>query len=499
MTFSVVAGSVIAGKYRVERVLGQGGMGMVVAAVHTGLDRRVAIKVLLPEVAQNPELVARFDREARAASRIQSEHVAKVLDVDKLEDGAPFMVMEYLEGCDLADLVKTRGALPGQEAIEYVLQACEALAEAHVAGIVHRDLKPANLFLTRRADGSPAIKVLDFGISKIALASDHGQGMTQTSAVMGSPSYMSPEQLKSARSVDLRTDIWSLGIVLHELLTGEVAFKADTVPELYVNILQSPPTLLRTRRPDAPPAMEAIILRCLEKDPARRYASVGELATALGELAPPQARLSIDRILRITGMAPRAPSSQPSAPPPYTPPPPQYTPAPPMGLTGLPASSHRPGAYGPGSTPGYGPPQGGQPYPLRQASPPLYATAMPQRPAQGMTPATLTLVILVAIVVLGGGCMSCLCLSAAGSQQRHSQGGRSSIEQMVSALPFQRPAGWTTVSRGATSPPLSASCTLGWVRSRSSSGGTPVRSHRAKGRVARARLLLRRARRGCRS
>ena len=295
-------GQILTGKYRVEGVLGEGGMGIVLAAHHLHLDKRVALKFLRPEVATNRELVARFSNEARSAAKIQSEHVARVLDVGVLDDGSPYMVMEYLEGTDLAALIKQRGSVPGPEAIEYVLQACEALAEAHVAGIVHRDLKPANLFLTRRADGSPSVKVLDFGISKAALSNDGaGQALTQTAAVLGSPSYMAPEQLKSARQADPRTDIWALGIILHELTTGACAFQADTVPELYVSILQAPPTALRQRLPDAPPALEAVLLRCLEKDPARRYASVGELALALAELAPARAQPSVERVATITG------------------------------------------------------------------------------------------------------------------------------------------------------------------------------------------------------
>jgi serine/threonine-protein kinase len=500
---SVAPGDVLAGKFRVERILGKGGMGMVVAAVHLQLDKRVALKFLLPEMAQNPEIVQRFAREARAASRIESEHVAKVLDVGVMENGAPFMVMEYLEGADLAEVLKQRGGLPGQEAIEYVLQACEALAEAHVAGIVHRDLKPANLFLTKRADGSPCIKVLDFGISKIALAGDQEQGMTQTSALMGSPNYMAPEQLRSARNVDARTDIWSLGIILHELLTGDVAFKAETVPELYVSILQSPPIPLRSRRPDAPPAMEAIVSRCLEKDPARRFANVGELATALGELAPAQARLSIDRITRIVGTAARpsagaapayvagstvpmpggtpAPSYGPPTPQPNTPqsyappapgtpgpgyapntPPPGYRAGPPAPTYTSQAGRAPPGAYGPG--PAYGPPQ--QAYPPRG---PAYGGPPPGPPKPSMSSATLTLIIIVAIVVLGGTCTMCMCIGAAGNQSNHHRRGdlgSVAAGQAVAVLdggsatlrPFQRPAGWTTVSRGARSRPPPVPC-----------------------------------------
>jgi serine/threonine-protein kinase len=482
---TVAPGQVLAGKYRVERVLGKGGMGMVVAALHLQLDKRVALKFLLPEVAQNPEIIARFAREARAAGKIESEHVAKVLDVGTLEDGMPYMVMEYLEGQDLSQHVKQRGALPGQDAIEYVLQACEALAEAHKAGIVHRDLKPANLFLTHRADGSPCVKVLDFGISKVALADAQGQAMTQTSALMGSPNYMAPEQLRSARNVDARTDIWSLGIILQELITGDVAFKADTVPELYVSILQSPPIPLRSRRPDAPPQMEAIVTRCLEKDPARRFANVGELATALGELAPARARLSVERITRIVGggapgfsssgagmhgTAPMpagvpayAPSSQPpsyaqqtaqaqshaQAPPPQQPQSISYPQHPsPVGYGGQ--SQVAPQGYG----------QAAPAYPYGALAAPAYAAGQPQR--QATSPAAVALAIVVGAVVLGGaGCLACVvCAGASTPDQPRRRGdlmlpgpreNGAALADVAGA--FQRPAGWTTVAPGERSLP----------------------------------------------
>ncbi|EYF07920.1 protein kinase domain-containing protein [Chondromyces apiculatus] len=297
----VKPGDLLAGKYRVDRVLGQGGMGVVVAATHTHLGQRVALKFLLPDLAARQDIVARFDREARAAVRIQSEHVARVLDTGVLESGAPYMVMEFLEGQDLQQLVRARGRLEPAEAAGYILQACECLAEAHVAGIVHRDIKPANLFLTRRADGSPLVKVLDFGISKANLLSGEGPAsapLTQTAAMMGSPKYMSPEQLKSSRDVDARTDIWALGVVLHELLTGEAAFLASTMAELCMAILSHPPPPLRSRRPDAPAGIEAAILRCLEKEPARRYPSVAEFAVDLAEFAPHE-RVSAERVLRV--------------------------------------------------------------------------------------------------------------------------------------------------------------------------------------------------------
>jgi eukaryotic-like serine/threonine-protein kinase len=302
-------GELLAGKYRVERILGAGGMGVVVAAHHVDLDERVAIKFLLPEVLGHGEAVARFAREARAAVKIKSEHVAKVTDVGKLENGAPYMVMEYLEGSDLAAWVAQRGALAIEQAVEFVLQACEAIAEAHALGIVHRDLKPANLFVIRRPDGVLSVKVLDFGISKTAgmLSSGAEASMTRTSAQMGSPLYMSPEQMHSSRDVDSRSDIWALGIILYELITGGPPFVADTMPELVLRVVHgAPPRALASRRPDAPPGLEAVILRCLEKDRRVRYESIGELAVALLPFAPKRSKGSVERIsgvLRAAGLS----------------------------------------------------------------------------------------------------------------------------------------------------------------------------------------------------
>jgi serine/threonine-protein kinase len=301
MDAPVREGEVLAGKYRVERVLGVGGMGVVVAAQHLALDRRVAIKFLLPEAATNPEVVARFAREARAAVRIESEHVARVIDVGALESGAPYMVMEYLVGTDLAHRVAEQGALPIEEAVDYVLQACEAIAEAHAAGIVHRDLKPANLFLTRRADGSALVKVLDFGISKalVPQGSQPDMSLTKTASVMGSPLYMAPEQMRSTRSVDARADIWALGVILYELVSGKVPFEATTMPELCAMVLTETPPPLRDRRPDAPPGLWTILERCLQKDPAQRYGNVSELANALVSFAPARSRISAERISKV--------------------------------------------------------------------------------------------------------------------------------------------------------------------------------------------------------
>jgi serine/threonine protein kinase len=298
----VLPGQMLADKYRVERMLGSGGMGVVVAARHIELNVLVAIKFLLPHVLTNQHAVTRFAREARAAVRIKSEHVARVSDVGTLDTGAPYMVMEYLEGTDLASYLRSRTRLSVDKALHFVLQACQAIAEAHQIGIVHRDLKPANLFLTRGADGSDIVKVLDFGISKnIDPNASHGTAsMTTAAGALGSPTYMSPEQLTEAGEVDERTDIWALGIILFELLVGVPPFRAENLPKLFLAILHQKAPSPATLRPDLPPALVTTILRCLEKDRGKRFANIDQFAASLAGVAPARARLSIERIARLT-------------------------------------------------------------------------------------------------------------------------------------------------------------------------------------------------------
>lgn len=308
----VNVGQILAGKYEVEHVLGYGGMGVVVAAKHIHLGERVAIKFLLPQAMKRAEVVKRFIQEGRAARRIKSEHVARVFDVDRLEDGAPYMVMEFLEGADLSTVLKTKGAVPIDLAVEYVLQACEAIGEAHSLGIIHRDLKPANLFVSKRADGSPVVKVLDFGISKVLdPALDADVELTKTDVMMGSPVYMAPEQMISARDVDVRADVWSLGIILHYLIMGTQPFKGSSVTQLYASILEGPPRMCPTR-PDVPERLEAAIMKCLEAAAKDRWNNVAELANAIAEFAQPHARVSAERVSRTLGVT----AAHKSTPPP---------------------------------------------------------------------------------------------------------------------------------------------------------------------------------------
>jgi serine/threonine-protein kinase len=280
-------------------------MGIVVEAYDTSLERRVAIKFLLPEFAKHPEATLRFMREARAAAKIQSEHVARVIDVSKLDTGSPYMVMEFLEGSDLEQVIDAAGPLSMEDAALYVIQACEALAEAHAHGIIHRDLKPANLFLAQQAGGSRKIKVLDFGISKALSATDPALlgSLTRTSSMMGSPLYMSPEQMKSARDVDLRTDIWALGVILYEALTAQTPFIGSSIPEISAKILLEDPRPLALFKPNLPQALIDVVARALRKQPELRFPNVGELAMALLPFAPNRARNNVERIIRVLSAA----------------------------------------------------------------------------------------------------------------------------------------------------------------------------------------------------
>jgi serine/threonine-protein kinase len=285
-------GDVLAGKYRVDKILGLGGMGMVVAATHLELDQQVALKFMLPAALESPEASARFLREARAAGKLTSEHVCRVTDVGRFDSGEPYIVMEYLEGYDLGTMLKKRGPLRVGPAVDYLLQACEGLAEAHAQGIVHRDLKPDNLYLSARADGGHIIKVLDFGISKSSATGI----ATRTGDILGSPAYMAPEQMRSTKDVDSRADVWSLGAVMYQLLTGRLPFTGDSLPTLCLSVLNDDPIPPNEFREDIPDGLAAVILRCLGKEPEARFSDVGELAAALGPFATPAGFGSVTRV-----------------------------------------------------------------------------------------------------------------------------------------------------------------------------------------------------------
>ncbi len=298
-------GEIIAGKYRVERELGKGGMGIVVAAVHVELDQRVAIKILREAAMDNPESVARFLREAKAAARIRSENVARVMDIGTLDDGRAYIVMEHLDGTDLADVLHAEGALPLDHAVDLTLEVCAAMATAHAAGIVHRDLKPANLFLAQTPDRTSVLKVLDFGVSKlvnVSAATKEEASITQTGQIFGSPAYMSPEQLRGD-PVDARTDIWSIGVVLYQLLSGDLPFRHSSFAEILAAAMRDPAPKLTSKIPDLPAEVDAILERCLEKDPEHRYPNVGELAQALAPFGSKRGEEAAERVARIMSAA----------------------------------------------------------------------------------------------------------------------------------------------------------------------------------------------------
>ncbi len=274
-------GRVVANKYRIDGVLGEGGMGVVVVATDTTLERKLAMKFMRPELAKDPEAAARFLREARASVKLSSDHVARVHEVGTAEDGAPFMAMEFLDGKDLAAHLVARGRFEIDEAIGYVVEACDAVAEAHAVGIVHRDLKPMNLFLARRPKGRHIVKVLDFGISKLVAEEGTAMQITHSIATLGSPLYMAPEQMRSARNCDARTDVWALGVILFEFLIGRVPFMSHSATALALMVAQDPPPRPRDLRPEIPREVEDAILKCLAKAPAARFASVDEFVAAI--------------------------------------------------------------------------------------------------------------------------------------------------------------------------------------------------------------------------
>jgi serine/threonine-protein kinase len=271
-------GEVLGGKYRIVRTIGEGGMGIVYEAVHTRIHQRVAIKMLLPDVLEVPDVVSRFEREARAAGKLKSENTTRVLDVDVSESGLPYMVMEFLDGSDLGKIVERSGALPIADAVDFVLEACIAMTEAHAEGVIHRDLKPSNLFVTTLPSGVRRVKVLDFGISK--LENETEARVTATQAVVGTPLYMSPEQVRSAKHVDARSDIWSLGIILYELIAGRTPFEGSTTAAAAAICIDPPPPLA-TYRQGVPEALERAILVALQKTPSARFPSVQALASAI--------------------------------------------------------------------------------------------------------------------------------------------------------------------------------------------------------------------------
>lgn len=299
-------GNLLAGKFRIEKLIGNGGMGLVFAAHHVHLDQRVAIKVLRPRALKHQEAIRCFLGEAQAAAKLDSQHIVRVLDANAFECGLTFLVMEYLEGNDLSQWVANKGTLPVAQAVDFVLQACEALALAHTAGIVHRDVKPSNLFCCERPDGSQCIKVIDFGISIILqpLAAEYCALDSHSNPVMGSPQYMSPEQLKSPATVDARADIWSLGVTLFELLTAHLPFDGKTLPELEATIAGQPTPAIGSYRVDVPPTLQEVVERCLRKDAQLRYAAL------------PNSRMRYSRsptsafTLRSTASTPRPSASQ---------------------------------------------------------------------------------------------------------------------------------------------------------------------------------------------
>jgi serine/threonine-protein kinase len=299
-------GEVVGGRYRIERIVACGGMGVIVAARHIELEEMVAIKFLKGEFAAKPEVVGRFAREAKAAAKIKCEYTATVHDVGISPERGPYIVMEYLEGEDLEHVLAADGRMPFALAAELIMQAGEALANAHAKGIIHRDIKPANLFVVKNDHDVPVIKVLDFGVSKAALTGNVFGGaisLVKTQSLVGSPVYMSPEQLRFGnQDVAFTSDVWSLGAVLYELVSGSTAFTGATITQLCAAVLEVDPVPVG-ERVELPAGLADTIMRCLEKDPSRRWQSVAELVVALAPYAPTRACMMVDRVVALSRRA----------------------------------------------------------------------------------------------------------------------------------------------------------------------------------------------------
>lgn len=304
---AITPGEVIAERYLVGEVLGGGGMGVVCAGQHLLLGTPVAIKLIHPELKDNQEAVQRFMNEARAAAALKGEHIARVFDVGVLGSGEPYLVMEQLEGMGLDQYLHDRGPLDQAEAVDIVLQTCEGLAEAHASGLVHRDIKPANLFLARGVGTQFSLKILDFGIAKQVVPQE-APGLTNPGKSLGSPWYMSPEQMLAPANVDPRADVWSLGILLYELLTAQRPFDGETVPQVCATVLTAPAPKPSEARAGLDPELDGIVLRCLEKEPERRFASVTDLAQALASFASGRPLAPV--------LAPEQPRTESERPPP---------------------------------------------------------------------------------------------------------------------------------------------------------------------------------------
>ncbi len=273
----------VAGKYRLTRLLGRGGMGAVWEGTHTSLGTRVAVKFIDAEYAESPEARSRFENEARAAAKLRSKHVVEVYDHGVSEDGRPFIVMEYLQGEPLDKRLDRVGRLPAKETAHLMLQVCRALTKAHAAGVVHRDLKPENVFLVwDDEEGTDVVKVVDFGIAKFTDASlGASSSSTRTGSVLGTPHYMSPEQARGLRSVDYRSDLWSVAVIAYRCIVGQLPFDGEAVGDLLVKLCTAPIPVPSQLVPDIPPSFDSWLAKALNRDPAQRFISAAQLAESL--------------------------------------------------------------------------------------------------------------------------------------------------------------------------------------------------------------------------